>query len=500
MRSPVLWTSSQDRRLCFNTRQNTEVVCERTPFWDQDGVNTVQLIMTSMMLVGAALLFSKVSAFLPNTLPSIKVRAATTSPSPLLPPVPRGLPVLQRISGALHTSAPKSSPDNTVLTKDVILAMATFLVERSLLESTRLCGDVKRTPNSITFKATSNDVSPTESARSGVSLRYLIRDNTIFRDAFRPKEHPTNTIPSPGFQRIPFRPSADSKSIIIQSSVSKEPVHMARFGLVSAVMEAYNKHHNLCLRPDDIWQAILTQFSFYVNANAEELRDCFVDFEGKKTLVITMGGSLFSANFGSFAKRMVDEKIAINLKDEEVAQWLLPSFSTTTNDDRIAASVSIMSTLQSYFEYACGLLCGIPQVTLEGKPDDWRILRQKIDRLPTYDLNGATPGCMAKWHTLLAPVLDEFVASSEGHPRLEFWDKVCSRVGGGSGPSYLSGWITVFACFTAKGEWQGEIRGDPPTSSYARNERGLTVPWERMAFPENFQTTCGWRFGSGVGG
>jgi hypothetical protein len=49
-------------------------------------------------------------------------------------------------------------------------------------------------------------------------------------------------------------------------------------GLVGAVFAAYNEHHNLILRPDDFWQAILTQFGFYVTGNAEQLRDRFVDF------------------------------------------------------------------------------------------------------------------------------------------------------------------------------------------------------------------------------
>lgn len=174
---------------------------------------------------------------------------------------------------------------------------------------------------------------------------------------------------------------------------------------------------------------------------------------------------------------MVDEQITTNLKDAEVTEWLLPNFSTTTNDDRIAASVSIMSTLQSYFEFVCHLCCGIPQVTLEGTPEDWRLLRQKIDKLPQYDLKGgATPGLMTMWHALLAPVLDEFVASAEGHPSLEFWDKVCSHSGGGSGPSYLSGWVTVFGCFTSKGCWQGNVPDNPPSRSYILDEQGGYVP------------------------
>jgi len=95
-------------------------------------------------------------------------------------------------------------------------------------------------------------------------------------------------------------------------------------------------------------------------------------------------------------------------------------------------------------------------VHLEGTSEDWRLLRSKIDRLPEYDIKEKDP-VMKKWYNLLVKVLDELVESAEGKPRLAFWDTVCSRKGGGSGPRYLSGWVTVFACFTAKGEWQGNV-------------------------------------------
>lgn len=191
-----------------------------------------------------------------------------------------------------------------------------------------------------------------------------------------------------------------------------------------------------------------------------------------------MDGSLFSADFGDFANHMVDEQIATNIKDGAMVEWLLPKFSTTTNADRIAASVSIMSTLQAYLEYVCCLMCGIPTVTLEGTPEDWRLLRQKIDRLPEFDIQGKDCS-MKKWRALLAPVLDHFVKSANGKPNIDFWDTVCSHSGGGSGPSYLSGWITVFACFKASGEWQGDL---PSKAKWPEIETG-SLPGGGVSVP-----------------
>lgn len=308
---------------------------------------------------------------------------------------------------------------------------------------------------SITFVATSNKVQAT-ATKNEVNLREAIQKSATYSKVFAETEPKDAAMK----KRMPFaeRPTKPKDATIIQSSeVTADDgalVRTAKYGLVSAIMDAYNRHHCLVLRPDDVWQAILTQFSFYVNANAEALRDSFVDFKGKKTLVVTMGGTLFSANFASFANRMVDEQIATNLKDKSVTDWLLPAFSTTRSSDRVAASVTIMSTLQSYFEYVCYLMCGIPKVTLEGPPEDWKSLRTKIDRLPQYDIP-SSKSVMKQWHALLAPVLDQFVLSAQGKPDLAFWDTVCSHEGGGSGPSYLSGWVTVFACFKTDGTWQG---------------------------------------------
>uniref|UniRef100_A0A7S1A7G3 DUF4419 domain-containing protein n=1 Tax=Noctiluca scintillans TaxID=2966 RepID=A0A7S1A7G3_NOCSC len=293
-------------------------------------------------------------------------------------------------------------------------------------------------PDGVTFVATTNEkaLQSTPLGLHSIALQDVFASNPTYKRAF----------------------PEGSASTIVQSSQrdAADVGYPSDSGLVSAVVEAYNAHHELVLRPDDVWQAVLTQFSFYVQANAEQLRDRFVNFEGKKGLAIVAGGTLFTADFGNMAKRMVDEQIIENLRDPSVAEWLLPAFTTTAETDRIVASVSIMATLQAYFDYKFSLLCGLPRVTLLGTPEDWRRLRAKVDRLPEFDVEA---GRLASWHSLLAPVLDEFVRSAEGEAQVSFWDRVCSHEGGGSGPTYLSGWITVFAVFTDKGEWQGDRAG-----------------------------------------
>jgi len=69
------------------------------------------------------------------------------------------------------------------------------------------------------------------------------------------------------------------KAKILKCSWGKtSKAYNAKHGLTAAVLKAYNEHHAIVLKPDAFWQAILLQFGFYVNANAEALRDRLVDF------------------------------------------------------------------------------------------------------------------------------------------------------------------------------------------------------------------------------
>ncbi|KAG8627705.1 hypothetical protein KVT40_003578 [Elsinoe batatas] len=130
------------------------------------------------------------------------------------------------------------------------------------------------------------------------------------------------------------------------------------------------------------------------------------------------------------------------VKDPELRSWMMPSFTTTTDTDRIVASILMMGSLQKYFSYLFTLTCGIPSVTLLGEREDWEEILGRLDKLPTF---GTEP---ERFSTLLRPVLRRFVASFDTKPAVDvhdFWTKI-AHMTGGSGPYYLSGWLTAF-CF-----------------------------------------------------
>ncbi|PPQ68079.1 hypothetical protein CVT24_002943 [Panaeolus cyanescens] len=223
-----------------------------------------------------------------------------------------------------------------------------------------------------------------------------------------------------------------------------------RNGFVDTLLYAYNDHHNLVISPDNVWIAILTQFNFYVNAHAEELRSQFVEHEGKKHLVIEDVGTRYTVDFGKLATRMTTA-IQENVVDPELQQWILPNFSTTTSNDTVVCAVTMMATMKAYFTYEFQLRCGIPSVTLLGEKEDWERILEKIEKLKTF---GAEP---TLWASLLRPIITCFLDAFHGNYNIQFWSRICHIDSFGSGPSYLSGWINAFCVWNSDGKWIGPV-------------------------------------------
>ena len=160
----------------------------------------------------------------------------------------------------------------------------------------------------------------------------------------------------------------DDCSELLETSFGKNEPNISpnRNGFVSCALDAWSQHNHLILRPEDVWFAILTQFSFYVNRHSEELRSFFVSFEGKRKLEIVQE---YPINLETFALDMANQ-IAKNINNPSLQEWIMPSFTTTTDMDKVVASVLMMGTMKKYFVYALGEICGIPSVTLLGEKSD----------------------------------------------------------------------------------------------------------------------------------
>ncbi|KAF8212703.1 hypothetical protein K438DRAFT_1804979 [Mycena galopus ATCC 62051] len=248
-------------------------------------------------------------------------------------------------------------------------------------------------------------------------------------------------------------------------------------GFLDTVMAAYNNHHVLVLRPDDVWLAILCQFNFFVNANAELLRASFVAHEGQPELSIVHVGNRGTLDFALMARQMV-ELVEKNVSDPTLRAWALPSFTTTTTTDTTVASVLLMATLKAYFKFRfVGTRCGLPRVILEGEKADWVDILTRIEKLKEYGLETVA------WYHLLRPIITRFVSAfdaPESEENANFWSKIVHHHVG-SGVSYYTGWINAFAVFSPQGKWQGHTLQTDISSPNPPESLGATQFWATYA-------------------
>ncbi|KAL6861957.1 hypothetical protein J3F83DRAFT_746284 [Trichoderma novae-zelandiae] len=222
-------------------------------------------------------------------------------------------------------------------------------------------------------------------------------------------------------------------------------------GFVNGIIRAFQQDLHLVLRPDDIWLAIMVQFSFYVNGHAEELRSHFVDHKGKKKLVVDMSPQTMATLDVSLAAKKFTAVIQNNVLDPELGSWILPNFTTTTDNDISVGALVMMATTKAYFEFIIMMGCGFPSVTLEGGRDDWVNL---LERLPKLAMFGDEP---AQWSKLLSKVVEKMIETFD-RPNdadvKDFWMRAMHKAGqqgSGRGLISLSGWITAFCFWDEKG-------------------------------------------------
>lgn len=213
------------------------------------------------------------------------------------------------------------------------------------------------------------------------------------------------------------------------------------------MFKAYSDHRPFVLSPDMIWLLISQGFAHHINANSELIRNLIVDFSGKQSLIIRSDKRVndptlsWEEVFSQFS-----DQISKNVSNDLV-ETLTCNFSTTTPLEKIASQITIMEATKSYFEFIMMIVaCGIPEITLEGTPEDWEKVLKKARGLKLYQLDW--------WILELEPVLEEFVKASKGDVDQEFWRNMfkCHQPKGCGAPATIDGWIIKFFPYDKEGK------------------------------------------------
>ena len=225
---------------------------------------------------------------------------------------------------------------------------------------------------------------------------------------------------------------------------SKDGIRPSSDSFVRGAIHAWGSHQHFVIRPEEVWFTILVQMNFYMSKHAEELRNIFVSHAGQEVI------SIEDYTWYDVLRRFKDE-IQARVKTDWLLDWILPNFSTTTENDIMTANILMMGLMQAYFKYVGGIVCGLPSVTLLGEQRDWEALLTKLDKLPAF---GAEP---TAYKDRLKPILSRFVTSfkepDSAATRL-FWDQIVTAKPAticGAPPYTISGWITGFYYWDTKG-------------------------------------------------
>ncbi len=219
-------------------------------------------------------------------------------------------------------------------------------------------------------------------------------------------------------------------------------------GFFDTVLAAYNNHWILRTCPEDWWYCIVQKVARAVDdhSKSEKVRKFFVNHEGKKTLSVTVGPSIYGVDYSWFFDQMTD-KINDNIKVPKYVDTMTADFTSTSAAQRIISQIGIMTSVQEFFEFSMVCGCGIPAVEMAGQEEDWLKLVEKFQQLRKLLEPISEDLKLTKWWGTAKGVLLKLVDTYNGKPDKLWWGKIIDRKGynmSGMGVTWTGWFITDF--------------------------------------------------------
>ena len=147
----------------------------------------------------------------------------------------------------------------------------------------------------------------------------------------------------------------------------------------------------------------------------------------KKTIEVQVNDpTIYTVDY-NFLFDQITKQLKENLKVPEFVDGVTADFGTTSAVQKIVSQITLMYSVNQYFD--CGMIteCGIPAVEMLGSEEDWMKLSSKLKVLRTLlepienDL-----GISSKWWDLVQKVFWNLQATYRGNPDEEWWSHIMS--------------------------------------------------------------------------
>ena len=203
-----------------------------------------------------------------------------------------------------------------------------------------------------------------------------------------------------------FEMLSNNNPIYHTSENMSEKLYTNNHSVIMGYFEAYEKHCPMTITPDIIWLLISQGFTHHILHNFEELRYEFVDFYGKKELIVKNNfsdiESVDSKSWNEFFEEIVNQ--IAKYTGEEIINILSPNFSTTDKITLQVGNITIMGAMEKYFIYIIELMgCGISKINLEGTLEDWEKILEKTNKLRKYELDW--------WIDEIEPIIKKIIST-----------------------------------------------------------------------------------------
>lgn len=203
---------------------------------------------------------------------------------------------------------------------------------------------------------------------------------------------------------------------------------------VSALYFAFANHKKITITPDMIWLLVCQGASTHINLNSKKYRHYFTKNMLKQKIGVRVDSLTLEFNDPNWltAISLITDSLSKFLKPE-LFNIYNPTFITTKPEHKAAFQLTLMNAVKEYYEYNVLTACGIPEIIISGKREDWVWIYESISHFDSLDLEW--------WTKELKPVLKQFVNAFNGNIDKEFWCSILKDRNSSGAPLKINGWV-----------------------------------------------------------